>query len=151
MSHLKAVTSRIKLGTCENRRLSWVMITVPVLLKLPLDTLWYIRHYYWQFSLFLLWKWNNNYSETKQCEESSRKTAKTRQLRDKGTLKNKLTHSKRFDHVRLMTSCPSFGHEINCQVKHYSTANFLCRVIKGWLSTALGLVSRLSRSCSLPP
>ena len=29
MSHLKAVTSRIKLGTCENRRLSWVMITVP--------------------------------------------------------------------------------------------------------------------------
>ena len=24
MSHLKAVTSRIKLSTCENRRLSWV-------------------------------------------------------------------------------------------------------------------------------
>ena len=53
----------------------------------------------WQFSLFLLWKWNNNYSETKQCEESLRKTAKTRQFREKGTLKNKLTHSKRFDHV----------------------------------------------------
>ena len=53
----------------------------------------------WQFSLFLLWKWNNNYSETKQCEESLRKTAKTRQFRGKGTLKNKLTHSKRFDHV----------------------------------------------------
>ena len=53
----------------------------------------------WQFSLFLLWKWNNNSSETKQCEESLRKTAKTRLFREKGTLKNKLTHSKRFDHV----------------------------------------------------
>ena len=48
----------------------------------------------------------------------------------------------------LMTSCPSFGHEKNYQVEHYFTANFLCRVIKGWLSTALGLVFRLCRSCS---
>ena len=32
-SHLKAVTSRIKLGTCENRRLSWVMITVSSITK----------------------------------------------------------------------------------------------------------------------
>ena len=103
----------------------------------------------WQFSLFLLWKWNNNYSETKQCEESLRKTAKTRQFREKGTSKNK--HIQNALITSLMTSCPSFGHEINCQVKHYLTANFLCRVIKGWLSTALGLVSRLSRSCSLLP
>ena len=32
-SHLKAVTSRIKLGTCEIRRLNWVMITVSSITK----------------------------------------------------------------------------------------------------------------------
>ena len=35
--HLKAVTSRIKWGTCENRRLSWIMITVRTsLVNLPI-------------------------------------------------------------------------------------------------------------------
>ena len=33
----------------------------------------------------------------------------------------------------------------------YFPANLLCRVTKGWLCTAHGLVSRLFRSCSLPP
>ena len=33
----------------------------------------------------------------------------------------------------------------------YFPAHLLCRVIKGWLSTALGLVSRHFSSCSLPP
>ena len=41
-----------------------------------------------------------------------------------------------------ITSCPSFGKK-NCQVEHYFPANFLCRVMKRQLSTALGLVSRL--------
>ena len=45
MSDLKAVTSRIKLGACENRRLSWVMITVSSITKIPLDTLWYMPHF----------------------------------------------------------------------------------------------------------
>ena len=40
-----------------------------------------------------------------------------------------------------MTSCPSFGHEKIFQVEHYFPANFLCRVMKRQLSTALGLVS----------
>ena len=50
-----------------------------------------------------------------------------------------------------MTPCPSFGKGKNCQVEYYFPANFLCRVMKRQLSTALGLVSRLFRSCSLPP
>ena len=50
-----------------------------------------------------------------------------------------------------MMSCPSFGHEKNYQVEHYFPANFLCRVMRRQLFTALGLVSRLFRSCSLPP
>ena len=50
-----------------------------------------------------------------------------------------------------MTSCPSFGHYKNYQVEHYSPTNFHYRVIKRRLSTALGLVSRLFRSCSLSP
>ena len=50
-----------------------------------------------------------------------------------------------------MTSRPSFGHEKNYQVEHYFPANFLCHVMKRQLFTALGLVSRLFRSCSLPP
>ena len=50
-----------------------------------------------------------------------------------------------------MTSCPSFGKEKNYQVEHYFPANFLCRVMKRQRSKALGLVSRLFRSCSLPP
>ena len=33
-SHLKVVTSRIKLAKCENRRLSWVMITVSSITKI---------------------------------------------------------------------------------------------------------------------
>ena len=51
----------------------------------------------------------------------------------------------------MMTSCPTFGHEKDYQVEHYFLSNFLCRVIKGLLSTTLGLVSRLFRSFSLPP
>ena len=33
-SHLKEVIYRIKLGKCENRRLSWVMITVSSITKI---------------------------------------------------------------------------------------------------------------------
>ena len=64
--------------------------------------------------------------------------------------KKELKHSKRFVHVTddVMSLFWSWK---NFQVEHYLPANFLCRVIKGWLSTALGLVSRLFRSCSLPP
>ena len=29
-----------------------------------------------------------------------------------------------------MMSCPFFGYEKNCQVEHYFSANFLCRVMK---------------------
>ena len=50
-----------------------------------------------------------------------------------------------------MTSCLSFGNEKNYQVEHRFPANFLCRVMKRRPSTALGLVSQLFRSCSLPP
>ena len=50
-----------------------------------------------------------------------------------------------------MTPCPSFGNEKNCQLEHYFPVNFLCLVLKRQLFTALGLVSRLFRSCSLPP
>ena len=57
--------------------------------------------------------------------------------------KKELKHSKRFVHVTddVMSLFWSWK---NFQVEHYLPANFLCRVIKGWLSTALGLVSRLS-------
>ena len=39
--HVKAVTSQIKLGTCEIQRLNWVMVTVsfPVLLEIAVVTL----------------------------------------------------------------------------------------------------------------
>ena len=50
-----------------------------------------------------------------------------------------------------MTSCPSFSKEKKYQVGHYFPASFRCRVMKRQLTTALGLVSRLFRSCSLPP
>ena len=50
-----------------------------------------------------------------------------------------------------MTSCPSLSHENNYQEEHQFPANFLCRVMKRLFSTALGLVSRLFRSRSLPP
>ena len=40
-----------------------------------------------------------------------------------------------------MTSCPSFGHEKNFQVGHYFPANFVCRVMKGWLFKVPGPVS----------
>ena len=43
--------------------------------------------------------------------------------------------------TRLMTSCLSFGNEINYQVEHRFLANFLCRVMKLPPSTALGLDS----------
>ena len=45
----------------------------------------------------------------------------------------------------------NYSEAIQCRELLRKTANFLCRVIKGWLSTALGLVSRLFCSCSLPP
>ena len=51
----------------------------------------------------------------------------------------------------LMKSCPSFGHYKNYQVEHYFATIFHCRVIKSRPSTALSLVSRLFRSCSLSP
>ena len=40
--HVKAVISRIKLGTCEIRRLNWVMVTAsfPVLLEIAVVTLY---------------------------------------------------------------------------------------------------------------
>ena len=87
-------------------------------------------------------------SETIQCKELLRKTAKT--YYKKGTLK---TNENIQDALItwLITSSPSFGHEKNCQVEHYFPTNFLCRVIKGWLSTALSVVSRLFRSFTLPP
>ena len=50
-----------------------------------------------------------------------------------------------------MKSCPSFGHYKNYQVEHYFATIFHCRVIKSRPSTALSLVSRLFRSCSLSP
>ena len=37
-SHLKAVTSRIKLVTCEIRRLNWVMVTVSTVSCITINT-----------------------------------------------------------------------------------------------------------------
>ena len=81
------------------------------------------------------------------CWEKQQKRAN---LRQKRYFKSELKHSKRFDHATddVMSL---FGNEKNYPVEHYFPANILCRVIKVWLSTALGLVSRLFRSCSLPP
>ena len=49
ISHLKAVTSRIKLSTCENQRLSWVMITVHYetysIFYIPVNFAFNLRHY----------------------------------------------------------------------------------------------------------
>ena len=86
-------------------------------------------------------------NNVKNCWEKQQKLAN---FMKKGTLKTN-KHIQNALIASLMKLCPSFGHELNCQVKHYFPANFLCRVIKGWLSTALGLISRLSRSFSLPP
>ena len=63
--------------------------------------------------------------------------------------KNELKYSKRSDHETEM-SCPSFGKEKNCHVKNYFSANFLCRVMKRQLSTALGLVSGLFAHAHCP-
>ena len=74
------------------------------------------------------------------------KQQKLANLWHKRYFKNELKHSKRFDQVTDdVTSL--FWSWKNYQVKHYFPANFLCLVIKSWLSTALGLVSRLFRSC----
>ena len=48
-------------------------------------------------------------------------------------------------------SVPLLVMRKNYQVENYFPANFLCRVMKRQLFTALGLVSRLLRPCSLPP
>ena len=98
--------------------------------------------------------WNNNYSETihyynvKNCRE---KTAKTCQFTTKKYFKNELKHSQRFDHVTddvmsLFWSWKKLADRILLFCKF-----FLCRVIKDRLSTVLDLVSRLFRSCFLPP
>ena len=102
-----------------------------------------LLNFWLSFRLLLLWKWNNNYSETIQCKELLRKTAKTCQLMTKRYFKNELKHFKRFDHVTddVMSLFWSWK---NYPVEQYFPANFLCRVIKGWLST-----DRLFRSWSL--
>ena len=64
--------------------------------------------------------------------------------------KKELKYSKRSDHV----TDDVMSHLVmkkNYQVVHHFPANFLCLVMKRRRSTALGLVSRLFRSCSLPP
>ena len=79
-----------------------------------------------------------------------KKQQKRANLRQKRYFKSELKHSKRFDHATddVMSL---FGDEKNYLVEHYFPANILCRVKKGWLSTALGLVSRLFRSPPLTP
>ena len=65
----------------------------------------------------------------KNCWEKQQKLAN---LWQKRYFKNELKHSKRFDHVTddVMSLFWSWK---NYQVEHYFPANFLCRVIKGWL------------------
>ena len=58
-----------------------------------------LLNFWLSFRLVLLWKWNNNYSETIQCKELLRKTAKTCKFTKKRYSKNELKHSTRFDHV----------------------------------------------------
>ena len=98
--------------------------------------------------------WNNNYSETihyynvKNCREKQQKLAN---LRQKRCFKKELKHSQRFDHVTddvmsLFWSWKKLSDRTLLFCKFS-----LCRVIKDRLSTVLDLVSRLFRSCFLPP
>ena len=83
----------------------------------------------------------------KNCWEKQQKLAN---LRQKRYFKNELKRSKLSDHVSddvmsLFWSWKKFSG------RTYFPANFVCRVMKGWLFKALGPVSRLFRLCSLPP
>ena len=110
-----------------------------------------LLNFWLSFRSFLLWKRNNNYSRMIQCKDfQKKKQRKLANLWRKMYFKNE----RNIQNVLitwLMTSSPSFGHEKHYQVEHYFPANFLCRVMKRQLFTALGLVSQLFRSCSLPP
>ena len=64
--------------------------------------------------------------------------------------KRELRYLKRAGHVTVDVMSLLVVKKDN-QVEHYFPANFRCRVMKRRLSTVLGLVSRLFRSCSLPP
>ena len=94
------------------------------------------------FRSFLLWKWNNNYSRVIQCKDfQKKKQQKLANLWRKMCFKNDLSNIQNALITWLMTSRPSFGHEKNYQVEHYFPANFLCRLMKRQLFTALNLVS----------
>ena len=56
-----------------------------------------------------------------------------------------------FDESNFDSDVGYDGAEFNSVCRKYSPSNFLCRVTKRQLSTALSLVSRLFRSCSLLP
>ena len=84
-----------------------------------------------------------------QCEELLKKQQKLTNLKQKRYFKNELKYWKTlwsrdwWRHVPLLVMK-------KYQVENYFPANFLYRVIKSWLSTALGLVSRPFRSCQKP-
>ena len=99
--------------------------------------------------LILLWKWNNNYLETIQCKELLKKQQKLANLWQKRYLKNELKHSKRLDHVTddVMSFFRSWK---KLSGRTLLSCKFSLSFDSSWLSAALGLVSRLFRSCSFP-
>ena len=108
-----------------------------------------LLNFWLSFRLVLLWKWNNNYSETIQCNELLRKQQQLANIWQKRYFKNELKHSRHFDHV---TNDVIRSWKKKNQAVHYFPANILCRVIKSWLSIYSPRPSLPAfPSCSLPP
>ena len=133
-----------------HKQWSWKRSCLPFDFTCNIGQFTQLLNFWLSYRLVLLWKWNNNYSKTIQCKELLRKITETWQFMTKKYFKNELKHSKRFNHVTDDVMSLFWS---NYEVEHYFPANCLCRMIKGWISTAfgLGLVSRLFRSRSLPP
>ena len=73
-SHLKAVTSRIKLGTCEIRRLNWVMVTVRYdtygIFYIPVNFAFNLPHYFTSYVHHTGKKESEKEKEKKQCHDN---------------------------------------------------------------------------------
>ena len=116
-----------------------------------LTSIYATLNFWLSFRLVLLWKWNNNYPKTIQCKNLLRKTAKTCQFMRKKVLLKQTKKFKTLWSRDLWRHVPVLVLKKKNQVENYFPTNFLCYALKGWFSTALGLVSLLLRSCSLPP
>ena len=73
-SHLKAATSRIKLGTCEIRRLNWVMVTVRYdtygIFYIPVNFAFNLPHYFTSYVHHTGKKESEKEKEKKQCHDN---------------------------------------------------------------------------------